>query len=321
MGSIGNPSPWAPYSYKDCSQGICSMYCPQWCYIVFPPPPPYLSDDDSETPFSPLVIAIIAIVASAFILVSYYTIVTGYCRRRNNPNASVELDEIHDETNRDQWQVTSNGLDEALIKTITVFKYTKGDDLIEGTECSVCLSEFEENESLRLLPNCSHAFHLPCIDTWLKSHANCPLCRANVTSMNAVPLFTPSSQDSPAVDIASLEIQGLDDLITVVDDHDCDQESNHHDEVVVNLSNDDTRPKSSRQDNTNAEDSETRNSDIASTTDPKDVKKFTRSNSLGTFSTQNELSIAEIVRIEEEIQMMKCQSWKETGSSRIFGKR
>ncbi|KAK9930380.1 hypothetical protein M0R45_027419 [Rubus argutus] len=33
-----------------------------------------------------------------------------------------------------------------------------------------------------LLPKCSHAFHINCIDTWLRSHTNCPLCRAYIVS-------------------------------------------------------------------------------------------------------------------------------------------
>lgn len=53
---------------------------------------------------------------------------------------------------------------------------------MEGTECSVCLNEFQEDETLRLLPKCNHAFHIPCIDTWLRSHTNCPLCRAGIMS-------------------------------------------------------------------------------------------------------------------------------------------
>uniref|UniRef100_A0A0E0IRR0 RING-type E3 ubiquitin transferase n=1 Tax=Oryza nivara TaxID=4536 RepID=A0A0E0IRR0_ORYNI len=55
-----------------------------------------------------------------------------------------------------------------------------GDGFVDRTDCSVCLGEFRDGESLRLLPKCSHAFHVPCIDTWLRSHSNCPLCRYNI---------------------------------------------------------------------------------------------------------------------------------------------
>lgn len=74
------------------------------------------------------------------------------------------------------------GLEEELINKITVLRYKKEDGVVQETDCSVCLGEFKEEESLRLLPKCSHAFHLQCIDTWLKSHANCPLCRANIVA-------------------------------------------------------------------------------------------------------------------------------------------
>ena len=65
--------------------------------------------------------------------------------------------------------------------------------LVEGTDCSVCLSEFQEDESVRLLPKCGHAFHIQCIDTWLRSHSNCPLCRANVICVGP--------QDAATVDV------------------------------------------------------------------------------------------------------------------------
>lgn len=198
MGSLGSSNPWAPYeTYKDCSQEICSIYCPQWCYIIFPPPPPFGSGDedddhDSGTDFSPLIIAVIGILASAFILLTYYTIISKYCRRRgNNIDArATEMDhETANQTNTESWgsapPSSSAGLDESLIKSITVYKYKIGDTFIEGADCSVCLSEFEDNESLRLLPKCNHAFHVPCIDTWLKSHSSCPLCRSNINIAKA----------------------------------------------------------------------------------------------------------------------------------------
>lgn len=51
---------------------------------------------------------------------------------------------------------------------------------MEERDCAVCLAEFQEGDELRVLPKCSHAFHVPCIDTWLSSHTTCPLCRASI---------------------------------------------------------------------------------------------------------------------------------------------
>lgn len=45
-------------------------------------------------------------------------------------------------------------------------------------ECSICLSEFEEKEFVKVIPFCKHGFHPTCIDTWLSSHVSCPLCRS-----------------------------------------------------------------------------------------------------------------------------------------------
>ncbi|CAA0827150.1 RING-H2 finger protein ATL52 [Striga hermonthica] len=81
------------------------------------------------------------------------------------------------------------------------------------------LVEFEENEALRLLPKCSHAFHLPCIDTWLKSHSNCPLCRANV-----------AASGQPAVEVNACEARRREDLVLVVDGR---RDSVFHERVVA----------------------------------------------------------------------------------------
>ncbi|XP_009622460.1 RING-H2 finger protein ATL51 [Nicotiana tomentosiformis] len=277
MGSIGNTNPWAPFdSYKDCSQGICSVYCPQWCYFLLPPPPPDDESDDSTTAFSPLIIAIIGILASAFLLVSYYTIITKYCRRRRSRNAATELEANRNETPQDQWQVATAGLDESTIKAITVCKFKKGEGLVEDTECAVCLSEFQEDENLRLLPKCSHAFHLPCIDTWLKSHSNCPLCRANVVSSPSQSLPPPipsSAAPLHSLNINALQFQRQNDLILVVDDH----ERIHREEVVVSLVCDVSTKNSSRENS-----------------------EFRRSMSLGEFSRQHNLLVADMLRITED---------------------
>ncbi|TYJ21456.1 hypothetical protein E1A91_A08G066000v1 [Gossypium mustelinum] len=54
---------------------------------------------------------------------------------------------------------------------------SNGDSTVFG-DCAVCLSKFEQQDQLRLLPLCCHAFHAQCIDTWLTSNQTCPLCRS-----------------------------------------------------------------------------------------------------------------------------------------------
>lgn len=77
----------------------------------------------------------------------------------------------------------ARGLDASVIETFPTFRYSTVKTLRigkEALECPVCLNEFEDDETLRLIPKCCHVFHPGCIDAWLRSHATCPLCRADL---------------------------------------------------------------------------------------------------------------------------------------------
>ncbi|KAL5571617.1 hypothetical protein UlMin_021214 [Ulmus minor] len=52
-------------------------------------------------------------------------------------------------------------------------------------DCAVCLSKFEPDDQLRLLPLCCHAFHSLCVDTWLCSNQTCPLCHSPLIASDA----------------------------------------------------------------------------------------------------------------------------------------
>ncbi|XP_068345710.1 RING-H2 finger protein ATL16-like [Pyrus communis] len=66
-----------------------------------------------------------------------------------------------------------------------------------SVECAVCLSVFEDGEDIRKLPTCKHSFHAPCIDMWLYSHSECPLCRTPVpVSSWCHPQLTTTPEDN-----------------------------------------------------------------------------------------------------------------------------
>lgn len=95
---------------------------------------------------------------------------------------------------------SSQSLDNLSVNLISSFKYKKGGPSRDEAhysqyECAVCLSVYEEGEELRQLPRCRHLFHAACIDMWLYSHRDCPLCRSPVDPpvLNRV-LATPTMQ-------------------------------------------------------------------------------------------------------------------------------
>lgn len=179
----------------DCEPYSCEPFPDYYYFQPPPPPPPPLSaahHSSSIGHISPYLIISFSFLAGVLVLVCYFVVIArscpSWCSRRNNgpaPSLSDGTDqEFLDEAQVDHpvWFITTVGLQQSIISSIAVCKYKKGEGLIEGTECSVCLNEFQEGETLRLLPKCSHAFHIPCIDTWLRSHTNCPLCRANIVT-------------------------------------------------------------------------------------------------------------------------------------------
>ncbi|XP_022756571.1 RING-H2 finger protein ATL63-like [Durio zibethinus] len=96
----------------------------------------------------------------------------------------------------------SKGLDPSVVSSIPLFVY-KMEEYKHGLECVICLSPFEDNDIGRNLPKCGHGFHVDCIDMWLQSHSNCPICRTPLLSNDKVSVVT--SADSQ---VSSLERVG-----------------------------------------------------------------------------------------------------------------
>ncbi|GMN67811.1 hypothetical protein TIFTF001_036885 [Ficus carica] len=70
-------------------------------------------------------------------------------------------------------------VDEAALQRFPKLLYSEAKLQINQGSCSVCLGDYGENDVLRLLPHCGHAFHLECVDPWLRLRPTCPLCRSS----------------------------------------------------------------------------------------------------------------------------------------------
>ncbi|XP_061991825.1 RING-H2 finger protein ATL16-like [Rosa rugosa] len=148
----------------------------------------------SDTSFPIIAIAIIGIIATAFLLVSYYIFVIKCCLNWHRVDLLRRFSLSRNRRDEDQLMVYSpgletRGLDEAVIRSIPLLQFKKEGKNRGGfeqgslfCECAVCLNEFQEDEKLRIIPNCSHVFHIDCIDVWLQNNANCPLCRTSISS-------------------------------------------------------------------------------------------------------------------------------------------
>ncbi|XP_010521173.1 PREDICTED: RING-H2 finger protein ATL54 [Tarenaya hassleriana] len=195
----------------DCSTGLCDLACPYNCYsdpdsyTISPEPSPQFTlpplspsipavyDQSPSYPISPDTVIIITVASAVLaILLTGFVLAVKFASNRVNHvsrggNQTDREDSEEEVLNREEvdhpiWYIRTTGLQQSIINSIAICRYKRGDGLIERTDCPICLNEFEEHESLRLLPKCNHAFHISCIDTWLRSHTNCPLCRAGVVS-------------------------------------------------------------------------------------------------------------------------------------------
>ncbi|XP_031482316.1 putative RING-H2 finger protein ATL49 [Nymphaea colorata] len=165
-------------------------------YFLGPPPPspPPRYDQSFENKISPSILLIIIILAVIFFISGLLHLLVRFLIRPSRRDSN-DMDNVTVLQGQLQqlFHLHDAGVDQSYIDTLPVFLYKSIIGAKNPFDCAVCLCEFEPDDKLRLLPKCSHAFHLECIDTWLLSHSTCPLCRGSL-----LPDF-PSNTCSPVV--------------------------------------------------------------------------------------------------------------------------
>lgn len=147
------------------------------------------SSSSSGTRISPAVLFIIVILAVLFFISGLLHLLVRFLIKHPSSSASSQSNRYPAELSTSDalqrqlqqlFHLHDSGLDQAFIDALPVFQYKEIVGLKEPFDCAVCLCEFSEKDKLRLLPTCSHAFHISCIDTWLLSNSTCPLCRGTL---------------------------------------------------------------------------------------------------------------------------------------------
>ncbi|XVF55887.1 hypothetical protein PTKIN_Ptkin06aG0072300 [Pterospermum kingtungense] len=141
----------------------------------------------------------IGVSVGILLLITTITLASYFCTRTHQqPQAAPSRRNRQEPAGIDSESfVVDVGLDEQTIKSYPKLLYSeaklKNKDST-ATCCSICLADYKSSDTLRLLPDCNHLFHLKCVDPWLRLHPTCPLCR---TSPIPTPLSTPLAEVVP----------------------------------------------------------------------------------------------------------------------------
>jgi hypothetical protein len=140
--------------------------------------------------FSPIMIGLLGVVAGSIVVIIYHLIAVGWCNQRR---ATILPNRRQGPDHQTNQEAGSSSISNSMAQLIPVIRYSKESG---GDTCAVCLSEFNEAQEVRVLPECLHLFHVACVDKWLNSHSSCPLCRADT-----IPPLNPGGTPSLAPEL------------------------------------------------------------------------------------------------------------------------
>lgn len=131
--------------------------------------------------FDPALAAVIMAMIICFFIVGFASGCLKRCIRPAEADPEDFVQRRSGSRTRTPTSKSQCGLDPDILEALPRVQYKDlpaDEQVRKYFDCPVCLTAFDANDNLRLLPVCTHAFHSECIDVWFRSHSTCPLCRA-----------------------------------------------------------------------------------------------------------------------------------------------
>ncbi|KAK7411884.1 hypothetical protein VNO78_03327 [Psophocarpus tetragonolobus] len=179
-------------------------------FTISTPPPPFSPSTKNNS--MPMLYYGLVVVGTAAIVLAIYNLVLlkrshtrhgqpAGANQNPNPNHLGLIEGLSERT---------RSLDIQQRHLLSSFKYkkevvAKEEEEQDDFECPVCLSVYEEGEEVRKLPQCKHYFHVLCIDMWLFSHFDCPICRTPVVG----PLFPEDSSRDAFIESGAISVHSI----------------------------------------------------------------------------------------------------------------
>lgn len=143
---------------------------------------PELTYKPQNSPFDSSMALTILVLLTALFFMAFFSV---YIRRLSDDAADLHRRRQHHNTPSSSSSSSSTlrfrpskgrGLDPSTVGSLPLIAYSA--HATHPIDCAICLTEFEERETVKMIPCCRNVFHPGCIDTWLASHVSCPLCRS-----------------------------------------------------------------------------------------------------------------------------------------------
>ena len=113
-----------------------------------------------------------------FMIILSVVLCLNFCKAVKNHNLYIDYQrnqiELNNQNNQSNNTPNYTIIQNKIIK-IKEYKINNASEEI----CSICLETYKKNDIINIL-KCGHKYHDKCIDGWIETSHNCPLCRLSI---------------------------------------------------------------------------------------------------------------------------------------------